>query len=212
LGRRIIAAEPLKSTRLILLTSSGHQGEGRYFAELGFAAYLLKPISQRDLIDCLSVTIASSASAWHARTQPIVTSQRLTELRSRNARRVLVAEDNVVNQKVIRKLLENQGYHVHVAENGRAALEAFERERFDLILMDCQMPELDGYQATAEIRRREKGSSRIPIIALTAHAMTGADVASKAAGMDDHLTKPIDRKRLEACLERFAHAAAPIAR
>jgi signal transduction histidine kinase/CheY-like chemotaxis protein len=210
LGRRIIAAESLKSTRLILLTSSGYGGEGRYFAELGFAAYLLKPISQQDLMDCLSVTIANCASVWHAQTHPIVTSQRLTELRSRNTRRVLVAEDNLVNQKVIRKLLENQGFHVHIADNGRAALEAFERDRFDLILMDCQMPELDGYETTVEIRRRENGTSRIPIIALTAHAMTGADLASKAAGMDDHLTKPIDRKRLEACIERFTRAPATV--
>jgi len=207
LGRRIIADDALKSTRLVLLTSSGRGGEGTYFADLGFAAYLLKPVSQRDLVDCLSVTIANSAAVWHTRTQPIITVQRLSELRSRTARRVLVAEDNLVNQKVIRKLLENMGCRVQIADNGRAAVDAYERDPFDLILMDCQMPELDGYQATAEIRRRENGKSRIPIVALTAHAMKGDDLASRAAGMDDHLTKPIDRKRLEACIERLAGSA-----
>jgi len=203
LGRRIIADAMLKSTRLILLTSLGRVGDGQFFAELGFAGYLAKPVGLQDLIDCLSLAAASSADVWHSQTQPIVTAEGLSQLRLRNGRRVLVAEDNAVNQKVARKLLETMGIKVEIAENGKAALAAYEKSKFDLILMDCQMPEMDGYEAAAEIRRRENGGTRIPIIALTAHAMKGADELSRAAGMDDHLTKPIDRKRLQSVIERF---------
>jgi len=203
LGRRIIADAVLKSTRLILLTSLGRVGDGEFFAELGFAGYLAKPVGLQDLIDCLSLAAASSADVWHSQTQPIVTAEGLSQLRLRNGRRVLVAEDNAVNQKVARKLLETMGIKVEIAENGKAALAAYEKSKFDLILMDCQMPEMDGYEAAAEIRRRENGGTRIPIIALTAHAMKGADELSRAAGMDDHLTKPIDRKRLQSVIERF---------
>jgi len=203
LGTRIIADALLKSTRLILLTSLGHVGDAQFFAELGFAGYVTKPVGMRDLIDVLSMAAASSAEVWHAQTQPIVTSEGMNQLRLRQSRRILVAEDNVVNQKVARKLLENMGIKVEIAENGRAALAAYERTPFDLILMDCQMPEMDGYEAAAEIRRREGGKTRVPIIALTAHAMKGADDLSRAAGMDAHLTKPIDRVRLQSVIERF---------
>jgi len=203
LGREIVADEVIKSTRLILLTSSGYSGEDKYFAELGFAGYLLKPVAQRDLVDCLLVTANANATAWHTRTQPIVTSTGLTQIRAQNKRRILVAEDNMVNQKVVLRILENMGYRVTIADNGMAAVEAWANQTFDLILMDCQMPEMDGYQATMEIRRRENGTRRIPIIALTAHAMKGADEECRAAGMDGHLTKPINRERLTASLAQF---------
>jgi CheY-like chemotaxis protein len=125
-------------------------------------------------------------------------------LRTREERKhVLLAEDNVVNQKVACRLLEKYGCRVSTVQNGRAAIEAWEATRFDLILMDCHMPELDGYEATREIRRRESAGRRIPIIALTAHAMAGADRECFDAGMDDYITKPIDRERLSNCLERY---------
>ena len=117
--------------------------------------------------------------------------------------RILLAEDNVVNQKVAARVLEREGFVVDVAEDGRQAVDAWRRGTYDLILMDCQMPQLDGYEATREIRREERETgavSRIPIIALTAHAMKGAADDCRRAGMDDYLTKPLDREQLKRCL------------
>jgi signal transduction histidine kinase/CheY-like chemotaxis protein len=116
--------------------------------------------------------------------------------------RILLAEDNAVNEKVACRILERLGYSVAVARNGREAVTAWQSDSFDVILMDCQMPELDGYEATREIRRREARGTHIPIVALTAHAMKDDDLKCKAAGMDDYITKPIDRARLEECLSR----------
>jgi signal transduction histidine kinase/CheY-like chemotaxis protein len=202
LGREIAADAALRSTRLILLTSSGAH-DARQLSELGFSAHLLKPVAPRDLLECLLVTAEASSERWHMQTRPIATTRELAHMGAHKKRRILVAEDNVVNQKVVRKILENMGFHVTIADNGRSAVAMWERHDSDLILMDCQMPELDGYQATAEIRRRENAGNRIPIIALTAHAMKGADTLCVAAGMDGHLTKPIDKKQLEATLARF---------
>jgi CheY-like chemotaxis protein len=126
-----------------------------------------------------------------------------TVLASGRAPRILVAEDNVVNQKVARATLEKLGCQVQIVANGVEAIQAWDAGGCDLILMDCQMPDLDGYEATRAIRAREAAGSRIPIIALTAHAMKGAEAQCAAAGMDAHLTKPIDRRRLQECLVRF---------
>lgn len=209
LGRRINADPLLKSTRLVLLTSSGQHAEGERFAELGFAGYLLKPIAQRDLVNCLMRVLSGSAEDWHSRTQPIVTQQHLGERRGRENRRILLAEDNVVNEKVATRTLQKLGYQVDSVVNGREAVIAWESGRYDLILMDCQMPELDGYEATREIRSREQSLRRIPIVALTAHAMKDDDLKCKAAGMDHHLTKPLDRDELELCLDRYLGGTEP---
>ena len=202
LGRTIIKDPELKSARLILLTSSGQREEGKSMAEIGFAGYLLKPVTQRDLTDCLKMVLSQDAEAWHIQSQPIVTRQALRAQRARGKDRILLAEDNLVNQKVAMRLLEKLDYRVEVVGDGRAAVAAWQTGRHDLILMDCQMPELDGYEATREIRRLEQGVQHIPIVALTAHAMKGAEIECFAAGMDDYLSKPIDRDKLEACLER----------
>lgn len=123
------------------------------------------------------------------------------------AGRILLAEDNAVNQKVARRFLEKLGYAVDVVENGRDALDAWRTGRYALILMDCQMPQLDGYEATRSIREQERGGpARIPIVALTAHAMKDADAECRAAGMDDYLSKPIDREALAATLKRHLSA------
>jgi len=203
LGKTITTDPVLKTTRLILLTSSGQRGDGHLFAELGFAGYLLKPVTQRDLTDCLATVLASNAEMWHIKSQPIVTRHVLRSQRVGKRRRVLLAEDNVVNQKVACRTLEKLGLRVDIASDGAAAVEAFKTGRYDLIFMDCQMPVLDGYEATRAIRAIEVGTDRIPIVALTAHAMKGADAACTAAGMDDYLTKPIDRVQLQACIDRW---------
>jgi signal transduction histidine kinase/CheY-like chemotaxis protein len=118
----------------------------------------------------------------------------------RSERRILLVEDNAVNEKVATRFLQKLGYLVDVARNGREAVDAWARGYYDLILMDCQMPVLDGYEATREIRAREPAPQRIPIVALTANAMKDDDVKCRAAGMDDHLSKPLDRDRLARCL------------
>jgi len=200
LGRRIHADPLLKSTPLVLLTSSGQQSEWQRFAELGFAGYLLKPVAQRDLTSCLMLVLSGRAEDWHARTQGIA-AQHVAAERGRDRRRILIAEDNVVNEKVARHSLQKLGFLVDAVQNGRDAVTAWQTGRYDLILMDCQMPELDGYEATREIRNRERDGQHIPIVALTAHAMKDDDLKCKAAGMDDHLTKPLDRERLRLCLE-----------
>jgi signal transduction histidine kinase/CheY-like chemotaxis protein/HPt (histidine-containing phosphotransfer) domain-containing protein len=203
LGRMIIKDESTKSTRLILLTSSGQRGDGQLFARIGFAGYLLKPVTQRDLTECLILVLANAADSWHMQSQPIITRHALRAQRTRTGNRILLAEDNLVNQKVAVRLLERLDYHVEVVANGQAAIAAWQTGNFDLILMDCQMPQLDGYDATREIRRFEQGKRHIPIVALTAHAMKGDEEKCRAAGMDEYLSKPIDRAKLAACLEHL---------
>jgi two-component system sensor histidine kinase/response regulator len=203
LGRIIVHDDALKSTRLILLTSSGQRGDGQLFADIGFAAYLLKPVTQRDLTECLILVLANTAHSWHLQSQPMITRHALRAQRALTRNRILLAEDNPVNQKVASRLLEKLDYRVDVVADGLAAVAAWQTGKFHLVIMDCQMPQMDGYEATREIRRLEGGRCRIPIVALTAHAMKGDEEKCRAAGMDDYLSKPIDRIRLEVCLERL---------
>ena len=203
LGKTIHTEEALRGARLILLTSSGQRGDARLFSDLGFAAYLLKPVTHRDLTDCLTMVLGTQAEGWRMATQPIVTCHALRSQRVRETHRILLAEDNPVNQKVACRILEKLGLRVDVAADGQAAFDAWQSGRYDLILMDCQMPVMDGYETTRKIRVQESGTKHIPIIALTAHAMKGADNECRAAGMDDYLSKPIDRGQLQQALSRW---------
>jgi PAS domain S-box-containing protein len=203
LGRLIHDDPAINSVRLVLLTSSGQPGESSRFSRMGFAAYLLKPVSHGDLLDALMLVLGASGDDWDAPKLPIVTQHELLVMRAREKRvRVLLAEDNLVNQKVGVKLLEKIGCTVEVATNGKEAVRAWESGHFDVIFMDCQMPEMDGYEATRQIRSRESASHRTPIVALTAHAMKGADEECRTAGMNDYITKPIDSELLKACIAR----------
>jgi signal transduction histidine kinase/ligand-binding sensor domain-containing protein/CheY-like chemotaxis protein/HPt (histidine-containing phosphotransfer) domain-containing protein len=200
LGRRISSAGRFKDTRLVLLTSAREIRGAEDFAALGFAAYLLKPVSQRDLRECLGRVMSVNGSQWHMRTQPMVIAERTRH--TFDERRILLAEDNLVNQKVARGTLERMGYKLDIVSNGAEAVAAWATGRYLLILMDCQMPVMDGYQAAREIRVRENGMDHIPIIALTADAMKGSEQRCRDAGMDDYLTKPLDRARLSETIER----------
>ena len=185
--------------------ASGQRSDVTRFEELGFAGFLLKPVGLRELAACLEMVLSGNAKDWHSRTQPIVTQTTLAKVPNRG--HILLAEDNAVNEKVATHTLRRLGYEVHAVGNGREAVIAWKTGRYDLILMDCQMPILDGYEATREIRSLEAGVQRIPIVALTAHAMKDDDLKCKEAGMDDHLTKPLDRERLQRCLEQLIGAA-----
>jgi two-component system sensor histidine kinase/response regulator len=207
LGKTILGEPALSQARLILLTSSGQRGDGKMFASLGFAAYLLKPVTHRDLTDCLMMVLGTQPEGWRLATQPIVTRHALRSQRLRDSFHILLAEDNIVNQKVACRILEKLGYRVDVAADGQAAFTAWESGRYDLILMDCQMPIMDGYETTRKIRQRESAGQHIPIIALTAHAMKGADNECRAAGMDDYLSKPIDRAEMQQSLRRWLDEA-----
>jgi signal transduction histidine kinase/ligand-binding sensor domain-containing protein/CheY-like chemotaxis protein len=200
LGQRIAAEGCFTETRLVLLTSAYGIREAEDFAALGFAAYLLKPVSFGDLRECLRRVMSVHGADWRARTQPIVITAQLPPKLVTD--RILLAEDNPVNQKVALGALERLGYKADVVGNGSAAVSAWQTGRYALILMDCQMPVMDGYQATREIRSLERGSVRTPIIALTADAMMGTEQHCRDAGMDAYLTKPLDRALLDETISR----------
>jgi two-component system, sensor histidine kinase and response regulator len=168
---------------------------------LGIQAYLTKPIKRSDLLEAIKVVLGSQTGAEAS--PPLVTVHSLRE--SRGRLRILLAEDNRVNQVLAVRLLEKRGHEVTVAGNGEEALEALDRQAFDLVLMDVQMPEMDGLQATAAIRKGEMNTGKhIPIIAMTAHAMAGDKERCLGAGMDDYLTKPIRPEQLVDVLNRYS--------
>ena len=193
---------------VIMLTSAGMRGEGARCRALGIRAYLPKPARRADLLEAMKLILGTPAADGGAPRDPsepfgLVTVHTLRERRTQL--RVLVAEDNSVNRTLARRLLEKRGHTVVIAENGRAALDALERDAFDLILMDVQMPVLGGLEAAASIRERERIAgcgARIPIIALTANAMAGDRERCIESGMDEYLTKPIQAKELFAVMER----------
>jgi two-component system sensor histidine kinase/response regulator len=205
LGEQINSDPHLSRARVVLLTSMDRHDDVRRFASMGFAGYLSKPVRPRELFQCLEKVLARKSQEWHAQTHPMVTRNALRQQASnkRYSGRVLLVEDNVVNQKVGRRYLERMGCEVVVAENGAEAVSAIEGGKFSMVLMDLQMPVMDGYTATQHIRNLERGKPRTPIVALTASAMTGQLDRCLDAGMDGLLTKPLDIERLQDALDRF---------
>ncbi len=205
-------AEAIKSdpeiapVRLVLLTSAGERGDGARSRDAGIAAYLSKPVRQSQLFDCLiSVMSKSAASEESTRLMPstLVTKHALHESKKMSHKLILLAEDNIVNQKVAARQLEKLGYRADVVANGKEAVEALSRIPYDLVFMDCQMPEMDGYEASAEIRRTEGKGKHTPIVAMTAHALQGDREKCLAAGMDDYVSKPVKVEELLRILEKF---------
>jgi two-component system sensor histidine kinase/response regulator len=206
LGERINADTQLSQARLVMLTSVDRHGDIHRFASLGFAAYLTKPIRARELLECIDRVLAHDSKQWHMQSQPIVTRNQLTTHDTRRySGSVLLVEDNPVNQKVAVRFLERMGCAVRVADNGVEAVRACEDNTFDIILMDMQMPLMDGLTATTRIRERETGDGRpnVPIVALTANAMANQLERCMEAGMNDFLTKPLDIPRLHEVLTKF---------
>jgi PAS domain S-box-containing protein len=191
---------------VVMLTSAGHRGDAARCQELGISAYLLKPIRQSELREAMARVLGAPAKYGAI---PLVTRYSMGDGRDpANILRVLLAEDNAVNQRLASRLLEKRGHIVQVVANGREALAVLEKETFDLIFMDVQMPEMDGFEATAAIRKKEQGSEvRQPIIALTAHAMKGDRERCVSAGMDGYLSKPIRAQELDEILGKYLRIA-----
>ena len=197
LAREIRQDPALGGLVLLLLTSSGQRGQAEQSAEAGINGYLAKPIRAGQLDSVLLGCIGRDAAEPRAAvTLAMPTAERI-------AARLLLAEDNPVNRKVAVHTLRRVGYDVEVVGNGQEALDALARNEYDAVLMDCQMPVLDGFSATEELRRREAGGRRTPVIALTASAMASDRDRCLAAGMDDYLTKPLRAADLAAVLLRW---------
>lgn len=177
-----------------MLSSAGTRGDSTRCSKLGIAAYLPKPVNQSDLLDAFMLTFGEQKK--NKETQPLITQHSLRE--SRIGYKILLAEDNPINQKVALHLLQRQGHQVKIANNGEEVLKSLKKDKFDLILMDIQMPKMDGLKATAAIRLQEKKSKlHIPIIAMTAHALKGDRKKCLDAGMDDYLSKPVNPDKLK---------------
>jgi signal transduction histidine kinase/DNA-binding response OmpR family regulator len=216
LGRTIKSEPGAQNTLLVLLTALGQRGDAQRAVELGFSAYLTRPIRQSELMDAL-------ATVWSAHLKGealgLVTRHTVAESRETSVlleaesppalgAKVLVAEDNFVNQQVALEILQSFQCEVTVASDGVEAVDCIRNRLFDLVMMDCQMPRMDGFTATREIRKFEDGGKRIPIIAMTAHAMKGDRERCLQAGMDDYLSKPIDPESVLEVLRRWLPKAA----
>jgi|GEM_PF-338153 len=206
LARKIKSDPGIAAVSVLMLTSFGERGHGATARESGVAAYLTKPVRQSQLFDCLASVISAAtvapASDVSAAPVKLVTRHTLKESEMMSPRLILLAEDNVVNQKVALRQLLKLGYRADAVANGHEALEALARIPYDLVLMDCQMPEMDGYEATGEIRRREGTAKHTMIVAMTANALAGDRAKCLAAGMDDYVSKPVRPEELAVVLER----------
>jgi len=207
-ARRVRDTATLGGPMIMMLSSSGHYDESKKCREVGIATHLTKPVDQRELLSAIGRVLAREPGQ-----RAVLPSSMLpAELPDRRLH-VLLAEDNAVNQRLAASLLERRGHKVTIAANGRDALTAVTAQTFDVVLMDVQMPEMGGFEATAAIRALEtqRGDPRRPIIAMTAHAMKGDRERCLAAGMDEYLTKPLDPRQLCALVEDLAGGAPTVA-
>jgi two-component system, sensor histidine kinase and response regulator len=210
LAKSIKADPAIASTRLIILTSMGYTHTKEELKAAGVDAFLVKPVKQSRLFDCL-VNVLGRAAAEHVFTKAAKDSrpdQPSSEPTPTHKAHILLAEDNIVNQKVALAQLRTLGYSADAVANGQEAVTALKQIPYDIILMDCQMPEMDGYEATRQIRQAEKApgvswKAPVRIIAMTANAMSGDREKCLAAGMDDYLSKPVRRAELALAMARW---------
>jgi two-component system, sensor histidine kinase and response regulator len=213
---RTIKKDPhLKHTLLVMLSSRGRRGDAAQMSEAGFAAYLTKPARQSTLLGALRMVVGNSRNS--AASSTLVTRHSLAEAsvpgraqvvvpHAAKTPRILVVEDNAVNQLVAMRMLQRQGCETDIAADGQKALEMIGACPYDLVFMDCQMPVMDGYEATAEIRRTETPGRRLPIVAMTANAIQGDRERCIESGMDDYISKPVNKGEIAAILKRFLTA------
>ncbi len=208
LARQIKRDRGLRSTPVVLLTSVGRSGDPERCRRLGVDAYLTKPVKHSDLLDTLASLVGVST-----RREPPLAATPVATRAPRRPLRILVAEDNPVNRQLVTTLLRKRGHTVTAVENGREAVQSIPTDGargYDVVIMDVQMPEMSGFEATEAIRSREgPAARRLPIVALTAHAMQGDRARCLEAGMDGYLSKPIDVDELIATVERFGGDASP---
>ena len=202
LGRKIKADPLLESTLMIMVTSLAQRGDSASLEQIGFTGYLPKPVRQAQLYDCIALVLGRSADDTPNAT--IVTRHTVAES-AKSGIRILLAEDNIINQKVAQSILGKLGCKADVAANGLEAVRALELIDYDLVLMDCQMPEMDGFEATSLIRNPDSKvlNHKVPIIAMTANAMKWDREHCIEAGMDDYLTKPVKKNELNEILEKW---------
>jgi len=210
LGRKIKEDPTLSDTILVMLTSVGKRGDAARLHKIGFAAYLTKPIKQSQLYDCLATIINKKLTTTKHQSETIVTKHSIDD-NSKHKIRILLAEDNLINQKVALKILEKLGYRADAVANGKEVIEALKNKHYDVVLMDVQMPEMDGFKAAKVIRdvKSDVPNHDIPIIAMTAHAMKGDRERCLEVGMNDYVAKPIQPQELLQVLQRWIHSKSP---
>ncbi|MEI6704561.1 MAG: response regulator, partial [Deltaproteobacteria bacterium] len=212
LGSRIKTDPQLASTLMIMVASLGQRGDALALDRVGFAGYLTKPVRQSQLYNCISLVLArtnrtSEVFETSEVSRGLVTRHTVAEC-AKHGDRILLADDNAINQKVAQAMLNNLGYRADVVVNGREAVQALEFINYDLVLMDCEMPEMNGFEATAAIRNSHSKvlNHAVPIIAMTANSMTGDREECIEAGMDDYLAKPVRKNQLAEVLGKWLKA------
>ena len=204
---RAIKKDPrFASIRLVMLTSVDRQEDPETLRETGVDAYLTKPVKQAQLFDCLSLVMSTDVETREIKSGLVALVEQPAAVKVEPVAnlRILIAEDNPVNQKVALFQLQKLGYVADVVENGRLALAALARTRYDLVFMDCQMPELDGYEATRDLRAIEGDDRHTWIVAMTANSLEGDREKCLSAGMDDYVSKPVKPERLQDAIDRFS--------
>jgi CheY-like chemotaxis protein len=205
LGSQIKADAQLSATELVMVATAGLRGDAARVAEIGFAAYLPKPLTATTLLECLLQLPAAGGQAAAPGAAGLITVHSMSERRPAGLK-ILLADDNPLNCRLAVLMLEKGGHQIDVVEDGAAAIEAVKAGDYDLVLMDVQMPGVDGLEATRRIRRLPIARAGVPVIAITANAMAGDDQRCLAAGMNDYITKPIDRARLLSTVSKWGHA------
>ncbi|MGH9455713.1 MAG: response regulator, partial [Terriglobia bacterium] len=207
LAERVKQHKRLARSAVIMLTSSGQRGDAARCRRAGVAAYLTKPTRQSEVREAILRALGQVSRAAPATNAPLITRHSLRDGASPSPLRILLAEDNPVNQHLAQRLLEKRRHAVTLANNGREALAVLALQTFDVVLMDVQMPEMDGFEATAAIREMEKKTGEhLPIIAMTAHAMKGDEERCLQAGMDSYVAKPIQAQQLFLAIETLCAA------
>jgi PAS domain S-box-containing protein len=208
LGRRIRENQRLKEVRMVMLTAVGVQSDAKVLAEVGFSGSINKPVRHLELLDVLSLALSTKEASVRSIVTHPVAREAPPNFSARKVR-ILLVEDNITNQQVLLGILQKMGLTADAVTDGLEAVKVLEKVPYDLVFMDIQMPEMDGYEATRRIRKRENEENRknirrtIPIIALTAHAMAGDREKCLAAGMDDYLSKPVKPSEVAAVVSRW---------